>query len=589
MIFFIFFLLIIDSNPSFSNITMKPENDSNFSLRNPIRINNNIEMENAGFSGTGTEIDPFIIEGFKIIDNYTRNLIDLRNVNHHVLIKNNFLSGTNFYGIALFESPNCKIINNTISNAGWLAINVRTSHNTIVEKNNIFNVGTGGIEIKNAQNVTFKDNTIRDSPGFGIKLDSAQNIIIENNLITNTSLQGIEIESIASITSNSLISNNSLFKTGGINLKGNQLKVVNNIINSPGAEPILWIDSGFHNNTISNNFITAQQGIFSDQSHNNQIYGNFFNTTANSLSLSSSINNSIMNNYLTGSISLYNINSSLVKQNIIIEPESPGLQLYFSSDNLLEANIVFNSSESGLLIDHGDLSTRKSLDNTIKNNLFANNSYHGVDLRLGAENNTIKFNDIVFNNIDFSSNQGYDDGEGNLFDQNYWGPNLLTVTLEGSINNKDLNPTTSFFHIIQTIISITDTDDDFVTLNWESGLAEYYNGTYELYYSTDQGINWLYIGSEPNFGYVFDATSFANKTQLSFKLRVSDVLGFYYEIELIDGHTVFRLGSKISETTQDNVTTTTQDNVTTNSLDMLFIFIGLITILIIKKKIKKGF
>ncbi|MHA1978460.1 MAG: NosD domain-containing protein [Candidatus Hodarchaeales archaeon] len=535
-------------------------------------------MESAGFPGTGTKTDPFVINGFKIVNNYSRNLINLINVNHHVIIKDNFLSGTDYNGITLTNSPNSIIQNNTISDAGWLAINVLQSHNTTVEQNSIFSVNTGGIEIKNAQDVTFKDNTVTDSPGFGVKLDSVQNITVENNIITNTSLQGVEIESIASITSNILIKNNSLLSTGGINLKGTHLKIVNNLIHSPGADPALWIDSGFHNNLISNNFITAGVGIRSEQSHNNQIHNNYLNTTHAGISISSGLNNSIINNYLTGLIGLNNVNSSLIKQNTIIESDQQGLFVIFSSHNLFEANIAFKSADSGLVMDHGDIFEKKSINNTIKNNLFANNSYHGINLRIGAENNTIKFNDIVFNNIDFSSIQGYDDGIGNVVDQNYWGSNLSSINLEGATNNKDLNPAPSFDHFKETIFSITETTDRLVTLNWESGFAENYEGTYEIFYSTDQGMTWFFVDTYTGFSCVFDTSIFTNQTLLTFKLRVKDILGFYYEIESKNSHIVISPDTKIPESTEESVNT--------NSLDMLFIISGVIAALILTKRKK---
>ena len=83
----------------------------------------------------------------------------------------------------------------------------------------------------------------------------------------------------------------------------------------------------------------------------------------------------------------------------------------------------------------------------IKNNLFANNTLHGLFLRYATNNNTVHHNAFVDNNINEDS-QAKDDGEGNLWyevsseEGNYWSNIGLNYTymIDGAANSTDPYP-----------------------------------------------------------------------------------------------------------------------------------------------------
>ncbi|MHA2365396.1 MAG: right-handed parallel beta-helix repeat-containing protein, partial [Candidatus Hodarchaeales archaeon] len=146
-----------------------------------ISILNNTAFGPSGydFPGTGTENDPYIIEGYNITD--TGVLIEIVNTDVYFNLSNNLLNGL-WNGIDDLDSYE------------YYGINLENVKHGIIENNIIYNASREGIRVMDSTNITVTNNTIYNGPNAGVKLQgSTNNTLVYNNTIFDNFL-GIILE-----------------------------------------------------------------------------------------------------------------------------------------------------------------------------------------------------------------------------------------------------------------------------------------------------------------------------------------------------------------------------------------------------------
>ena len=311
-------------NTNFNNYD-NPKPDNELKLKKtgyweigPIEIDDNDPTKNWSItaatydwcSGSGTEIDPYIIESVSINGQYSGNCVYIGYSSVHFIIRSCTIynSGEFYDGIYLNYVDNAQILNNNCSFNGDHGIffqgggsNNIISYNTvfdnrragidlesfyencIISGNIISNNGQDGIVLRqDCDNNTIRDNFIYNSGYSGILLQGgSDNNIVKENMVFN-SLRGIMVYGKSNY--NTIRSNKISNSDGnGMHIEESQYNIVkDNIIVDNHGDGICfdsWVVLDNANNIISKNIIGGNlgHGIFIDvYSFDNLFYFNEF-------------------------------------------------------------------------------------------------------------------------------------------------------------------------------------------------------------------------------------------------------------------------------------------------------------------------
>ncbi|MHA2394385.1 MAG: right-handed parallel beta-helix repeat-containing protein, partial [Promethearchaeota archaeon] len=230
-------------------------------------------------TGSGTPVDPYVIENYEIDGGGTTTCIDVLNSDAHFIIQNctlfNSGIGTNpFYhaGIRFYNVSNAKLFHNIIYNHSRTGIRLyyECDNNNIT--NNYVNNSYCGIYLRDGcRDNTILNNTSSNNTRWGIQfyINSDHNLVEGNFLISNTE-DGIQLNDGCD---NNTIFNNTL---NGNNLNGikfitscNQNEIINNkVLNNLGTG--IEIQSSCDTNLIYNNLISINTVQAQDSGTNNQ-------------------------------------------------------------------------------------------------------------------------------------------------------------------------------------------------------------------------------------------------------------------------------------------------------------------------------
>ncbi len=314
-------------------------------------------------SGSGTLLDPYIIEGH--ILNMSMSIDGLKISNSH-----------NKHFIIRSCTFKWNELTNSIPMTGIYLLN--TTHGRI-EDNLIYHLGYG-IVVEDCENINITGNTIYDHIE-GITFNNVSNSrLINNNCSNNDYGIYLDTECINNSISGNTANNNEDY---GIYLYGfcNYNTISNNIANENGYAG-LSLEYECYYNTISGNAVNSStsQGIyFYDDCSYNTISNNFVNGSGEegiSLHWYSS-NNTIVDNTANYNeqigIELYDYcENNTVSNNVVSFNGLNGIGIYdFSNYNTLTENLLFNNTY-GVYIDNGD-------NNSIYENFFSKNFKHAFD------------------------------------------------------------------------------------------------------------------------------------------------------------------------------------------------------------------
>jgi parallel beta-helix repeat protein len=392
--------IISHSSDHFQNDLSKPA--LSYTPRGPIYISGDGQFSSANgvTSGTGTEIDPFIIEGWNITTFGVA--VDIKATNQYFIIRNCWIHSYDNFGIKLGNAcQNGTIANNSLISGYTYSIFSSYAKNIKIV-NNTINATDNGILLWGS-NITTANNTINEGyKGIWIDQESTQCDIFDNNLVSSTI---------------------------GINIAGNNNTLINNHIENCGTGIQVYAD----NNTITNNTIINSNEIGIDLYYftnssiiGNKLFGCEFNLDVD-LSTKSSmmdirdnlvdnlpfgwfykLNNSIVDgNY--AQIVLYNcINITIQNQNI--SDYLFGIFIINSPNSNLRNNYLASTDHAVYVVD--------SPNTIIINNDIINAKSVGINVY--SQDCLISNNSIISQSNGASSNKGILNlGQNNTFYQNF--------------------------------------------------------------------------------------------------------------------------------------------------------------------------
>ena len=241
-------------------------------VHDPIFIDGNAEFTNASgvVWGSGTESDPYIIEGWDI-DASTANGIEIDNTDAHFIVRTCHVhdGGMSGHGIVLLRCANGTLDSNNCSNNSYGIGVFSSSENNNISNNNCSN-DIDGLCVWSSDNNTVSNNNCPNNYMYGICVYLSSGNDLRNNSCSNNS-DGIYIYS----SSGCALSNNNCSNNGdGIWLDASSSNTINNNTCSSNTWPGIRFD-GSSGNTISNNNCSNNgEGIRLDASSSNAIRNN---------------------------------------------------------------------------------------------------------------------------------------------------------------------------------------------------------------------------------------------------------------------------------------------------------------------------
>ena len=166
---------------------------SAFTPRAPILIDGdgNFTAPNGVSGGSGTPVDPFVIEGWEINASAGHGIL-IRNTSAHFVIQDAYVhsGGPAFDGIRLENATNGVIRNGTFAGNRYgvaiSALGIAASRNVTVLRNNLTG-NVGGLAVTySAADVAILNNTIATSSREGILLWYAANVTVGGNTVTES-------------------------------------------------------------------------------------------------------------------------------------------------------------------------------------------------------------------------------------------------------------------------------------------------------------------------------------------------------------------------------------------------------------------
>ncbi len=213
MLLFLFSYLVLFSEQSLASPvklnSMPNVSVSDLVAHDPISIFGDYNLSIAGWSGSGTESDPYIIENLEI-DNTVGNSISITDTTLYFEIRNCLLRGysyqysgirfynvTNalvdnctiddkYYGIYTEITRNCTITNNSFLDCYRSISMTYYSHGNIISHNR-FTDARYAIFIERSNNVTLSFNDIHLTYGYGIRCELCDYLVILNNTLDTLS------------------------------------------------------------------------------------------------------------------------------------------------------------------------------------------------------------------------------------------------------------------------------------------------------------------------------------------------------------------------------------------------------------------
>jgi parallel beta-helix repeat protein len=238
-----------------------------YSPHEPIEITNDTTLASVANSGTGTEIDPVIIEGWNITDSTSFKGISIQGTTKFFIIRNCWINGTSINARSNILIKDAQVGTVTIDNNVCLysktGIEIFNSSKVIITNNLCTDHSYDGIHIYLSNHSMIINNTCSFSD-YGLYCDTSHFLTVSNNTFVN-SKRGIELYfSSHSIFSNNLCKNNRFgirIYSPSINYYSSNVTFVNNSCNN--NEIGLQIGGHCKSVTVLNNSfnINTEEGI----------------------------------------------------------------------------------------------------------------------------------------------------------------------------------------------------------------------------------------------------------------------------------------------------------------------------------------
>ncbi len=365
----------------------------------PILIQSDADFETQGWSGNGTQDDPYMISGlsitaddvdcikisdttvfFKITDCLVSRVtwphdpvvfsgINLFNVSNCVIDE---ISATHkLEGIFIEKSINCTITNSQLYDNEWYGCEIRNSTLCYVTNCTFTDNGSAGLVARwDIRDCEIKGNLFIDNDGDGISLSYCLNFIVVNNVLIGN--YGRTIGSGTGIKlyegENCYARNNTIHESDfGIGWRGVNCTLESNMISDSFAEGLAIVNSNeckIKNNTISN---CIEEGV-----------------------------------------RLSYVSNVILSNNIISDNIMDGIEFRDTVNCSAVNNAIFNNAE------HGVAMLESSSGNRLRSNLLCGNSLIGIMFDDTSYNNTAYDNRFLWNGL----TNALDNGTDNSWDDN---------------------------------------------------------------------------------------------------------------------------------------------------------------------------
>lgn len=409
---------------------------------------------NAGFTspntstgvtrGSGTESDPYVIEGWEI-SSFPSSGTEIRDADVHFVIQDCYVNGGTTYlskaiylfncsngtirnctcssnegeAICLESSAGSNIVNNNCSCNGWVDIYVSDSSNSSLNGNTCsWSDGDDvGISIYRSNNLSLMNNDCSGNE-YGFRILESDDVSLADNNCSSNIYNGIELED----CDNAILLNNSCFWDGeyGICLKGcTNATFLENLLVGDGV--FIMGDDVDHSASHSIDTTNTANGkpIYYFKNQNGFTVPAGAGQVLMANCTDAHIGNQILDDASVG-IGLAFCTGTIVFNNSCSN-NYEGIRLFHSDANFLIGNNCSNNGAGIRLWGSG---------NTLINNVCTSNSGAGIFLGWGSSGNSLFNNTFIHNNgatdtYDASHIQGYDDGTDNWWNStdgygNYW-------------------------------------------------------------------------------------------------------------------------------------------------------------------------
>ncbi len=402
-----------------------------YTQHSPIVITSNSDFATQGWPGSGTEADPYVIEGLNITS--TDTCISISGTTVYFVIRGCLLRSSSAHGVNLYNVRNGRIENNTISNVPWHGVRIYDSQNNTVLNNTISGCSYG-VYIGHSTGNILVNNTISDNLDSGVNLYFSSDNTLLNNRFHNNGIVFSVLDSTVEYWRQTIAPNNTVNGkavgyfwnlTGGV-IDGCQYGqvilanctgvTVRDGVFSNGSIGIQLGHSDSNtllNNTISN---SSRDGVYLYYSSNNVLTNNtIHDNLGRGVELYYSPNSTLVNNTVSNNEELdvyiyYSSNTTLL-YNTISHSER-GVHLHYSSDNVVANNTISNNSDSGAYL-------YQSSGNIIANNTISDNLQRGAYIYYSSDNT------LVNNTITDNSNDG-------VLLSNSWNNTLVNNSFENN-------------------------------------------------------------------------------------------------------------------------------------------------------------
>ena len=327
----------------------------------PIVILSNDDFITYGFSGSGTEEDPYIIEYLSIDAAGSGICIRISGTDVYFVIRNCVITGGT-QCIYLYGVTNGQIIHNLAQFNNQGGVFLRNSNNNYIAFNNLTHNGYGLYLDNSDENILYM-NDCSYAEWYGLRLYSGSSLnTVDSNTVNYVDGSGIDVYS----STNNLIVNNTC--TG--NIRG------------------IYVSDSAHGNTIQNNTCTlGQDGIYVGYSSNNLILKNTcMNNTYGIRFSGDSTGNTVLNNtcYYNGyGIYLSGGSGHVASYNIATENTNSGIRVRLTSANIVSYN--------NCTLNPTGISILDSSGNFIIDNLCYDTANYGIYLK-NSNNNNVTLN-----------------------------------------------------------------------------------------------------------------------------------------------------------------------------------------------------
>jgi len=453
---------------------------NNYSERDTIHIDGDEEfetkVEKEGWSGSGTEDEPFVIDGYTIDGGEKNSPISIENVGSYFVVKNNKLFNANrskeaisgHSGIYLSNTENGRIYENKLE-LNSFGILMENSYRNTIENNTALNNHVG-IRLSSSNENIIRNNDARkiSHPTYdeGIYLEESENNSLLNNRVVNNH-DGLLLYN---SNRNLLRNNNASYNTRGLRLDESEFNEINGgnlwknsafglYVFGSDENEFLQIESvsnthgaylrSSERNLLMANHIKHNRGTgirFSFSDRNNAINNTVSENGGDGLSLYSSQNHTISGNkFLKDGINL--LGDSIEDWNthtIDINNTVEGKPIHYLSN--LEGAIIDENTEAGQIIlanstdiviedqhiDTGDVGLILGFSdgNTIRKNTITN-QIQTITLR-HSHGNRVKDNQIYDNYLGLYLVRS---NKNSISENNLSGNELHGLVISSSNNN----------------------------------------------------------------------------------------------------------------------------------------------------------